>query len=717
TERAQQLIDGIRNGQSLEVLLGVQFERGLHDWTTRPVQPVILDQLKPLFRTKFPILKTRVPQAKNASEGAGAAQIAEDDQVTNGLTLAETTDAYPYGIPELSALTQAQVDAIRLEKDRIADTLDALRDLLTAESAYQLALGNFDRAAGVLQAMGAGTVPPDIEVLDTPRATSLSFTQRLAVQFTTSAVNNPWPAIALTERAKLEPSLNAWLGDLLGAPDTILCSASAIAADGTVLVSGGAPVQDTVSLADLGVQPIDFVFIARNQVEASGAAELEQRVRFAFARHKNVADDVVVRIAFADAGGGGANARSFAEMLPLADRLRRLVGKTRVLDGRHFQSASKDTQPASDNPGRIDAGELRARVGARIAAVRALFAPLQAARDAAQANATAANLDAVRSQLIDIANAGVSYAFPQSSAGAGDAQLASLSQQADAILARGAALGTATDDELAQIDAMTGAEKKASMLGDVAKVWMGSDFVVLPRFAFPNADAVAQSDAARDALVAYVRDTVGEPLAVDEWLHGAACVRASVHDFEMVRVMAEAWRADPLALSPIQLPFRTNDNWLAATYPSDTQIVHDTISIVRHLPQGFDARAPQCGLLIDEWIESIPERDTVTGLAFNFNAPNSAAPQAVLLAVTPDETGRWQWDHLVNSITDTFRRARLRAVEPDALGTIPALGTLLPAVIAEFSTSRASVSLDYAMAVPFVSAAVNATLSVAANPG
>src|SRR5690606_29432124 len=38
--RARYLIDGIRNGQSLEVLLGVQFERGLHDWTTRSPGPV-----------------------------------------------------------------------------------------------------------------------------------------------------------------------------------------------------------------------------------------------------------------------------------------------------------------------------------------------------------------------------------------------------------------------------------------------------------------------------------------------------------------------------------------------------------------------------------------------------------------------------------------------------------------------------------------------------
>jgi len=714
--RANALLDGVRHGQSLEALLGVQFERGLHDWTTRPTQPVILDQLKPLFRAKFPILKTLVPQANAAAEGAGASQIAEDDTVTNGLTLARTTDAYPYGIHELSALTPAQQNAIRAEKAAIEDTLDSLRDVLTAEAAYQLALGNFDRAAAVLQSAGSGTAPPDVQVLDTPRGTALSFTQRFAVQLTTAPVNNPWPAVPLSERAKLEPSLNAWLGDLIGPPDTITCQASALASDGSVLIAGGAPVQATISLADLALQPIDFVFMVRSQVEASGAAELEQRVRNAFAKARAVADEVVVKIAFADPGAVGGG-RSFAEILPMADRLRRLLGKAHRLDGRHFQSASKDTAPMPDNPGRIDAVELRTRVGDRVAAIRALFPILQAVRDAASANATVATVDALRDALLGVANAGFSYAVPQSAFGAGAASLDRLTQQADAVLKRAAILGTATDDALTEIDATASPEKRAAMLSDLAKGWVGSDFLLLPRFAFPDAASVGSADAARDRLLDYVTNTAGQPLPVDEWLHGVACVRPLMHDFEMVRVMAETWRDAPLRMSPLQLPFRNNDSWLGAPYPPTMDVAHDTISMVQHLPQGFDAAMAQSGLLIDEWVESVPARDSVTGIAFNFDAPNSAPPQALLLVVTPEETGAWQWDHLVDAVLDTFRRARLRAVEPDALATLPAMGTLLPAVVAEFGTSAASVSLDYAMSLPIVKGSLNTPIAVTTNPG
>ena len=710
-QRASHLLEGIRNGQTLEALLGIQFERGLHDWTTRSTNPVILDQLVPLFRTQFPILLTKVPQATDANNGAS--QVAVDYQVVNGLTLALTTDPFPYGITDLSTLSTEQQTAIQTEKAALADTLDALRDVLTAESAYQLALGNFDRAAAVLQSAGNGTIPPDVQVLATPRGTGIAFTQRLAMHLTTAAVNNPWPGIPLGERAKLEPAINAWLGDLLGAPDEIRCTVAALAADGSVLVVGGNPVQATISLADLGIQPIDFVYIVRNQTEPSGAAELETRIRYTFARQNHVTDDVVVRIKFADAGAG-SNVRSFAEMLPLADRLRRLLGTARSLDGRHYRSASKDSPAAPDNPGAIDVTELRTRVGARLTAVRALVPPLAAAATTVRAGATNANVDALRAALMALANAGVNYAVPRSAVGVDAARVQSLLDQADALVSRLTALGTATDDQLANADAATRAEQKLSILSDAIKAWMGSDVLLLPHFVFPDSGAVSQADGARDQLLDYVHNTLDIPLPVEEWLHGAACVRPLVHDFEMIRLLADTIRDEPLLLSAIQLPFRTGDSWLGAQFPPTMQVVHDTISVVQHLPQGFDATAAQCGLLIDEWVESIPTRAEVTGMAFNFNAPNSAPPQSLLLAVTPDETGHWQWDDLVDSVLDTFRRARLRAVEPDMLGDLPGIGTLLPAVVAEFGTSAASVSLDYSFTITAIAEPVIAMMTPSA---
>lgn len=708
--RARYLLDGFRGGQSLEALLGAQFERGMHDWTTRPEAPVLLDQLKPLFRAAFPIKVTRVPQAADAGAGAGAATVTEDHQVVNGVDLADG-QAFPWGIPELTALSSDQKTALQQEKDNVKDTMDALRDLLTAEAAYQLALGNFDRAAAVVQSVGRGTVPPDIEVVNTPRGTDVSFTNRLAVQLSTAAQPDPWPGVgALTQRALLEPALNAWLGALLPDPAQVRCGVQATAADGSVVANG------IVSLADLGLQPIDVVYLVRSQPQPSSEAELESRVRLAFARAHGVPDDDVVRITFGDSGAVGV--ATFAEVLPLVDRLRRLLGACRPLNARHFQSASADAPQQAGNPGRVDTAELLARVEARLGALRKLFRttdalpatpPLEHALAAARiAGAPPATVEALRTALLGIADAGFVYAFPVSAVGTSTRELGLLATQADSVLARHDALAPATDAVLADVTGGTyPADRKAEMLADLVKGWLGGDFLLVPHFTFIDPSAVATAHADRGHLLDHARG-IGIALPVTEWLHGAACVRPLVHGFEMVRAMAEAGLPTPLTMSPLQLPHRTGDSWLGVEFPTGLEVVHDTVAVVQHLPHGFDPTVAQCGLLIDEWGENIPNRHEVTGLTFNYDAPNSEPPQALLLAVTPDETGSWNWDDLVETVRDTFRRARLRAVEPDQLGGMAGIGTLLPAVMAEFSTGRGSISLDYSLVwAPIREAALN----------
>ncbi|HET6670328.1 MAG TPA: hypothetical protein VFH15_08865, partial [Pyrinomonadaceae bacterium] len=120
--------------------------------------------------------------------------------------------------------------------------------------------------------------------------------------------------------------------------------------------------------------------------------------------------------------------------------------------------------------------------------------------------------------------------------------------------------------------------------------------------------------------------------------------------------------------------------------------------------------AVQVGLLIDEWTEALPQKEEVTGIAFNYDQPNSAPPSAILLAITPEITGKWQWNNLTETVLETIERAKLRAVEPDMIDTMGGFATLLPSTISEFSTGRNGISLDYSWNVKFVAEKV-ATLA------
>ena len=168
----------------------------------------------------------------------------------------------------------------------------------------------------------------------------------------------------------------------------------------------------------------------------------------------------------------------------------------------------------------------------------------------------------------------------------------------------------------------------------------------------------------------------------------------------------QAFADAELSFKPLQLPFNKNAHWVALEFPEvkpeqiDDEGVFvptgDFLSVVRQLPEDYDASAPQSGLLIDEWNEVIPNKVETTGIAIHYNQPNTEPPQCILLAVSPNVNGRWEWDDLVETITDTFDRAKRRAVEPDFLRTT-AYAQLLPAVISSFTSYRfGTISTNYA---------------------
>ncbi len=99
-----------------------------------------------------------------------------------------------------------------------------------------------------------------------------------------------------------------------------------------------------------------------------------------------------------------------------------------------------------------------------------------------------------------------------------------------------------------------------------------------------------------------------------------------------------------------------------------------------HLPRPFQTTAPLSGLLLDEWVEVVPDDEVTTGVAFNYEAPGARAPQSVLLAVAPPGTARWEVETLEATLLETLELAKLRAVDPQALRDDPLLHRALPAL-------------------------------------
>jgi hypothetical protein len=140
----------------------------------------------------------------------------------------------------------------------------------------------------------------------------------------------------------------------------------------------------------------------------------------------------------------------------------------------------------------------------------------------------------------------------------------------------------------------------------------------------------------------------------------------------------------PQRLRVVQLPATGPDRWIALPFPDGVAPTDAVTSLVIDAPQGLRPARSMVGLVVDGWTESVPRRrvaadgtvsDLVTaGVAVHANGPDARAPQALLLAVSPDGAP-WTWQRLAGIVAETVELARARLV---TLERAPLGGALLP---------------------------------------
>ncbi|HVQ90231.1 MAG TPA: hypothetical protein VMU51_04275 [Mycobacteriales bacterium] len=256
------------------------------------------------------------------------------------------------------------------------------------------------------------------------------------------------------------------------------------------------------------------------------------------------------------------------------------------------------------------------------------------------------------------------------------------------------AAGTAA---LADHDAAGPGQPRVDAIVAATKAMLGEDALVVPEVVLPPELAAewaaAMSWSRTGQLTAHLAATRQFP--VEDWLHGVARVRDKVHGFEQATLLAGALgRAEP-ELWPIQLP-HAEEPWLALELPPGGTVPGDRVLYTAHYPTAFDPSAPVCGLLLDEWGETIPGDTETTGLAFHHDSPDAEAPQAMLLVVPPEPVEGWRWDDLVGTLHETLDLARARAIEPEQVDSTPA-AEFLPATVMSATVAGISIATNLAV--------------------
>jgi hypothetical protein len=253
---------------------------------------------------------------------------------------------------------------------------------------------------------------------------------------------------------------------------------------------------------------------------------------------------------------------------------------------------------------------------------------------------------------------------------------------------------------------------RAKALMDAGKALFGEGFAVIPEFDLAPGQgdelATALAASASGELFQYLTETVKADFPVDTWLYGVARVRDKLRTYEQVLHLSAAFGRSEPELTALQLPALPGDRWLGLEIPPDLPLSVDRLLYTAHFAAPFDSHARQCGLLVDEWSESIPGADVTTGIAFHHDRPNNEAPQAMLLVTPTDFREGWLWADLVDALDETLDRAKRRAVEPVHLDAT-AYAQLLPATVMATTVNQLTISAVLAvnnglLAVPVPSA-------------
>jgi hypothetical protein len=211
---ARWLLGGVRRGQELGSLLGYRFERALHD----AGKDTLIDD----FRRDYPAQVAPEPQDgreqldlwKRSSEAIAARN------VVDGMALARDAQNAAARFGEAAPMISDLVDA-----------LDAVADLVLAESVHQLVGGNAMRAGLSADTLGRGEDVPDrFDVLRTPHR-GRALTHRIAAVLPQApAAPAGWAA---DELSALEPRVDAWAADALGSAASRRLTGALVSSDGS----------------------------------------------------------------------------------------------------------------------------------------------------------------------------------------------------------------------------------------------------------------------------------------------------------------------------------------------------------------------------------------------------------------------------------------------------------------------------------------------------
>ena len=759
---AMYFLEGLENGQEMGALLGYKFERALREediflsrfiYEFREKYPFVvqnINQANPDDPTDK--LDSRiVVDGKQLVQAQRNGNTDLDDFLEFLIAGAPEGGGEPTINPPLSG---KQKETILKIVDGLEFTLDSINDLLMAESFYQIAAGNPERSRSALKMLNdAGNIQMP-EITKVPR-TGFSLTHRVGVMLPNGGTAVEWGPF-INPRGAMEPKLNRYLRTKLPEASKIVIRVSWTAGED----ENGEPQKlfDNIPISKLPIQPIDLMYMYYHQRNSNNESELRYLVDNYARAINNLTDDQFIEIHEEDRTDFNANEVHLFALAPLLTGIAEMVNGARYIKPEDLMLPTDgERDQANQNFNWVD---LRNRIQTVYLLIEdkyedliIRFAKLEEYIKLSEEEINAdivqirLNIKRLRETLLFFASIGFRNAIPPLDRTINAINLERIYLQTKtvkkAFIERLGVLrssGMILDSDL-EVD-VDGAiqirplritdvrdfvvnpllnkdssryfkdlsnEAIIEELLEVVKALMGRSFRVFPRFTVFNKQEFENARKHPSLL-----DYAGE-FAVEEWIQSLAPVRPKMHSYFKLNMLTEMFDtsgADRL-LQPLQLPYSEDgeDRWLGMEYPPEydeidvetntRKINEDNLSVVLEYSDNFKVFSDYSGYVFDEWNEIVPFKEVSTGLSFNYDQPNSEAPNSILLAVPSQKSGNWTFEDLIGAVEETIELSKKRAVDPDIIKQSP-LNQFLPAVFAAINQQGGTPSMDFGRVIKAV---------------
>ena len=580
------------------------------------------------------------------------------------------------------------------ELRRLEETLDALSDLLMAESVYQMAQGNTERSSAALRVLNDGGTIDKPEVVTTPQR-GFTYWQRVGIAMDGSSTSSMAWNTAVTPRSRLNAPLNQWLSRQLPDPSQIAV---------TVWLPNKERLTWPLSQADF--QPIDLLAMIEKTDGLSQESELCLRIKEQIRKENKPDTKSVLNLDFHDKTGFNDGQCSIMELLPLLRILSTLLELARPMLPEDVMVQSEASQAIQLGQFHITDiyDEITRLLGENgEESLTMVITRLQHAYEklGQEQSQPEQGYDALYRALLEVAAYGSSESIPRLARQCTTEAITGLRLQANEVITLlHKKMGTARS-KLQDLPDETTPRERWEALVEIAQLIFGRSFKLFPGVTLLNASVL------NNAMDRETLHGENQEFAKEEWLQGVALVRSQIKRYNELATLREAFHVEHhgQTLRIIQLPHGESP-WIACNLPGEELTNGDTLSLAMELTEPLMSTHPYVGMVIDEWQEFLPDQDAKTGVTFNYNQPDSEAPQVLLLTVSPQETDHWKWDDLMATIRETMELAKKRAVDPELIKNSP-LSHFLPAITGPINDQNLYPVVDFAK---------NIKVSIGKNP-